>query len=326
MRRRDFISALAGVATPWPSTIFAQSIHGRRIAVLIGTSDSDSSGQSYVKALRRGLSNLDWVEGRNIAIDIYWTNGNLQRTRMLAVKLVESQPDVIIAHAGVRVLHQQTRTIPIIFILVPDPVGSRFVASLARPGGNITGFTNFEFSMVSKWLSLLKEIAPSVARVGILYNPEMSPGLFYFRALSAVASPLAIEPIGVPVLDEEEIELTCLGLYRDSNAGLVVVSDSFTMAHRESIIALAAKYRIPAVYPARDFVNRGGLISYGIDEDDLFRQSASYVDRLLKGNKPVDLPVQAPTKFELVINLKTAKTLGLSIPPMLLATATEAIE
>jgi putative ABC transport system substrate-binding protein len=154
----------------------------------------------------------------------------------------------------------------------------------------------------------------------------MSPGLFYFRALSAVASPLAIEPIGVPVLDEEEIELTCLGLYRDSNAGLVVVSDSFTMAHRESIIALAAKYRIPAVYPARDFVNRGGLISYGIDEDDLFRQSASYVDRLLKGNKPGDLPVQAPTKFELVINLKTAKTLGLSIPPMLLATATEAIE
>ena len=294
--------------------------------MLIGTSERDSSGQLYVKALRRGLSDLDWVEGRNIVIDTYWTNGEAQRTRQLAIELVESQPDVIIAHAGVRVVLQQTRTIPIIFVLVPDPVGSRFVASLAQPGGNVTGFTNFEFSMVSKWLGLLKEISPSVARVGILYNPEMSPGLFYFRALSAVASPLAIEPIGLPVREEEEIELTCLGLHRDSNAGLVVISDSFTMTYRELIIALAAKYRIPAVYPAREFVNRGGLISYGIDEDDLFRQSAFYVDRILKGSKPGELPVQAPTKFELVINLKTAKTLELNIPPLLLATATETIE
>lgn len=330
MRRREFITLLGGgAALASPSAVRAQN-RVRKIGVLMGFAESDPVAQAYWTAFREGLQKLGWAEGSNIGIDIRWANADDAEARQrFAKELVALQPDIIIGHntPTTAALLQQTRSIPIVFVIVSDPVGSNFVASFSRPGGNVTGFTNIEPTMAGKWLEMLKEIAPRVNRVALLLNPTTAPfAEYYLNPFKAAAASFAVEAIVAPVHNTSEIETAIAAQARAPNGGLVVMTDSYLVAHRAEITSLAARYRLPAVYPFRSFVDGGGLLSYGNDLPDSFRRAAGYADRILKGAKPSELPVQAPVKFELVINLKTAKTLGLEVPAQLQQRADEVIE
>jgi putative tryptophan/tyrosine transport system substrate-binding protein len=331
MRRREFITLLGG-AVAWPVGARAQQpARMRRIGVLTTFGDSDALAQGWDAAFRKRLDESGWHDSRNVQIDHRWAAGNADRLQAFAKELVVLQPDVIFAVTTptVAALLRETRTLPIVFAQVSDPVGSGFVASLARPGGNVTGFTNIniESSIGGKWLELVKEIAPAVRRVAMIYNPPTSPFAgYYLRPFEAAGPAYGVQASAAAVHSDADIENTLDALAREPGGGFVVLPDTFTGMHRDQIVSLAARYRLPAVYPFRWFAEIGGLLSYGIDSDDMFRRAASYVDRILKGAKPADLPVQAPVKYELLINLKTAKALGLTIPTTLLATADEVIE
>ena len=302
----------------------------RLIGVLMGYAESDSEAQAQIAAFRDGLQKLGWIEGRNTRIDTRWaTPTNAAAMQRFAVELVALQPEVILASTTptTTALLQQTRTIPIVFATVGDPIGSGFVASFPRPGGNVTGFVTIEGSLGGKWLELLKEIAPHVNRVAFLLNPATATyAEFYLNAFKAAAASVAVEAIAAPVHDRSEFDTVIAAQAREPNSGLIVLADAFTVAHRVEITSLAARYRLPAIYPFRLFVEVGGLLSYGVDLTDNFRRAATYIDRILKGEKPSELPVQAPTKYELIINLKTAKALGLTVPHNLLVLAEEVIE
>ena len=300
----------------------------RRIGVLMGLVANDPEGQVRIARWLQALQQLGWTDGGNLRVDIRWGGGNVEDIRKYAAELVALAPDVILAPASpvVGPLLQATRTVPIVFTNVPDPVGAGFVDSLARPGGNATGFMQFEYGMSGKWLELLKEIAPAVTRVAVLRDPAIAAGIGQFGAIQAVAPSLGIEVSPVNVRDASEIEHAITAFARAANGGLIVTGSALAAIHRNLIITLAARYKLPAVYGQYFFVSAGGLISYSTGLVDQDRRAAGYVDRILKGEKPADLPVQAPTKFELVINLKTAKALGLEVPPTLLARADEVIE
>jgi ABC-type uncharacterized transport system substrate-binding protein len=328
MQRREFITLLGGAAT-WPLAARAQQPDRmRRIGVLISLAADDPQGQARLAAFVEGLQQLGWTDGRNVRIDARWSAGDADRGRRYAAELVALTPDVILASGGtvVGTLLQATHTVPIVFTLTPDPVGAGFVASLARPGGNATGFTAFEYGMTGKWPELLKEIAPRVTRVALLRDPAIARGIGQFGAIQSVAPSLGLEVSPVDVRDAGEIERAVADFARGLNGGLIVTGSGLAIVHRELIITLAARYKLPAIYFERFFVPAGGLIAYGPDPIDPHRRAAAYVDRILKGEKPGDLPVQAPTKYELAINLKTAKALGLTVPPSLLARADEVIE
>ena len=330
MRRREFITLLGSAVAVWPLAARAQQPEGmRRIGVLMAYAESDREGQTFVAAFREGLQKLGWAEGRNIRIDARWGALDAEAMQRFAKELVALQPDLILANntPTTAAILQQTRTIPIVFAIVADPVGSRFVASFPRPGGNVTGFTTTGPMIPGKWLELLKEIAPRVNRVAFLFNPATAPFaedlLNHFKA---AAASLAVEAIAAPVRDMSELEAVVAAQAREPNGGLIAMPDAFLIAHRAEVISLTARYRLPAVYWARVFTELGGLLSYGNDLVDNFRRAATYVDRILNGAKPSDLPVQAPVKFELVINLKTAKALGLEVPWQLQQRAHEVIE
>jgi putative tryptophan/tyrosine transport system substrate-binding protein len=323
MRRREFISLLGGAAA-LPLAAKAQH-RTRRIAVLMPFGTNDSEGQARVAVFRGGLAELGWIEGQNLHIDYRWADDPLTQLQPYASELVEQMPDAILASstAPVAALLQATRTIPIVFGQVFDPVRQGFVASLAHPGGNVTGFTNFESAMPGKWLELVRDLAPQMTRVLLIYHPETTPHDEFVRGLEMAAPALGLKLAAMPVRDASNIENAFNGF---ASAGLIVFPAVVTGTHRQLIIDLAARNRMPAVYPFRYFVAIGGLLSYGIDPLESFRRAALYVDRILKGEKPANLPVQQPTKFELVINLNTAKALGLTVPPLLLARADEVIE
>jgi putative ABC transport system substrate-binding protein len=328
MQRRKFITLLGGAAA-WPLVARAQQPDRmRRIGVLMSLAADDRQGQARLAAFMQGLRELGWTEGRNVRIDTRWAAGNANDARKFAAELVALAPDVILVSGGSNVgtLLQATRTVPVVFTQTPDPVGAGFVDSLARPGGNATGFINFEYGMGAKWLELLKQIAPGVTRAAVLRDSATPQGIGQFGAIQSVAPSLGLEVSPVNVRDADEIERAVAAFARASNGGLIVTGSAFTIVHRELIVTLAARYKLPAVYPLRFFVTAGGLISYGADAIEPHRRAAGYVDRILKGEKPADLPVQAPTKYELAINLKAAKALDLTVPPSLLATANEVIE
>jgi ABC-type uncharacterized transport system substrate-binding protein len=327
VRRREFITLLGGAAA-WPLAARAQQAGKvRRIGVLMNLSENDSTGQRFVAAFRQALQGLGWADGHNVQIDTRWGAGDADRTRQYATELLGLAPDVILAAAtsSVRALQQTTRIVPIVFVGVVDPVGSGLVKSLPRPGGNATGFIAFEYAIAAKWLELLKEMAPGVTRAAVLRDPTIPAGIGQFAAIQTVA-PIGIELSVVGVRDGGEIEQDIAGFARGSNGGLIVTVGPFTATHPDVIVTSAARHKLPAVYPFRYFVSAGGLISYGPDQIDQYPRAAGYVDRILKGEKPADLPVQAPTKYELVINLKTAKALGLDFPATVLARADEVIE
>jgi putative tryptophan/tyrosine transport system substrate-binding protein len=327
MRRRDFISFVSSAAA-WPLAAHAQQPERmRRLGVLMALKEDDPQGRADVLAFQQALLELGWIDGRNIRLDYRWATGDPDRVRAEATDLVQSAPDAIVVNStpAARAFQQATHAVPIVFVAIADPVRTGLVLSLAHPGGNITGFTNFEASMGGKWLELLKEVAPRTTRVALIFNPDTHSGQF-FQSLEAEGPSLGIETVQTPVHNEAEIERALASFNGEANVSLVSMPDIFTSAHRDLIISLATKYRLPAVSWARPFAAEGGLMSYGVDLLDLFRRAASYVDRILKGAKPADLPVQQPTKFELVINLKTAKALGLTVPAELLTQADEAIE
>jgi putative ABC transport system substrate-binding protein len=331
LRRRELIALLGGAAAAAarPHAARAQQPGGmRRIGMLMPAAAHDSQGQARVAALAQGLQQYGWTIGHNLQIDTRWAAGNAADTHKYAVELVALAPEVIVANgsAAVGPLMQATRTVPIVFAIVPDPVGAGFVDSLARPGGNITGFLSFEFGLAGKWLALLKEISPGVTRAAILRDPAISAGIGQFAAIQSVAPSVGIEVSAINVRDAGEIERAVAGFARASHGGLIVTGSALANVHRELIIALAARHKLPTVYFERFFVHGGGLISYGPDFLDQFRRAAGYVDRILRGEKPADLPVQAPTKYVLAINLKTAKALGLDVPASVLARADEVIE
>jgi putative ABC transport system substrate-binding protein len=329
VRRRAFITLLGGAVAAWPLAAGAQEPEPvRRIGVLLSLSADDPQGQARLKAFVLGLQQLGWTQGRNLRIEARWSAGDADRSRRYAAELFALAPDVLVASGGsvVGSLLQVTRTVPIVFTLTPDPVGAGFVASLARPGGNATGFTQVEYGMSAKFLELLKEIAPRVMRAAVLRDPTIPQGIGQFAVIQSVAPSLRIEVNPIDIRDAGELESAVTAFARPSNGGLIVPGSGLATVHRELIITLAAQHKLPAVYSTRYFVTDGGLISYGTDLIDPHRLAAGYVDRILKGEKPADLPVQAPTKYELVINLKTAKALGLDVPPTLLARADEVIE
>jgi putative tryptophan/tyrosine transport system substrate-binding protein len=327
-KRREFIKLLGGAAA-WPLAARAQqSERVRRIGVLMGLAD-DLEGRARVLTLKQALQELGWIEGRNIQIEARFAGTDVNRIRAYVAELVALAPDVIVVMStpGVQELRKATHSIPIVMAAINDPLAQGFVASLARPGGNVTGFMLGDFQMVGKWLELLKEAAPSVARAALMFNPDTSPYYYvYLRSFEAAPRPIAVEVSAAPVHDTAEVEELIAKLGRDPGNGLIVPPDIFTIVHHQLIIRLADQHRLPAVYMYRTFVSEGALMSYGADPYDLYRRSASYVHRILNGTKPADLPVQQPTKFELAINLKTAKALGLDIPPTLLFRADEVIE
>jgi putative ABC transport system substrate-binding protein len=328
MRRREFILALSGAVASAPFAAQAQQPERiRRIGVLIGGTE-DLEGRARIAAFLQGLQQLGWTDGRNVRIEYRWAAGNADDIRKYTMELVALTPDVILATGSISMapLLQATRAVPIVFVQVVDPVGSGFVDSLARPGGNATGFTNFEYGLSAKWLELLKQIAPGVTRAAVLRDPTAAAGIGQFGAIQTAAPSLGVEVNPVNVRDAGEIERAIAAFARASNGGLIVPGSALANVHRDLIIALAARHQLPAAYANRVYVTGGGLISYGVDTLDQYRRAAGYVDRILKGEKPADLPVQTPTKYELLINLKTAKALGLEIPPTLLARAHEVIE
>jgi ABC-type uncharacterized transport system substrate-binding protein len=326
MKRREFITLLGGSAA-WPLTARAQE-RVKRVGVLLPGSADNPEYQARLAAFHQGLAVLGWTIGRNVHIETRWATSNAAALRKHAAELAALAPDVILANgsAAVAPLLEATRTVPIVFVIVPDPVGGGFVDSLARPGGNATGFTLYEYGISAKWLELLKEIAPGVRQVAVLRDAGLSVGAGQFGAMQSVAPSFGVELRPIDVRDAPEIERAITAFARSANGGLVVTGSALAVTHRETIAALAARHKLPAVYSGRFYVTVGGLLSYGPDFLDQFRQAAGYVDRILKGEKPADLPVQAPTKYELVLNLKTAKALGLDIPPTLLARADEVIE
>jgi putative tryptophan/tyrosine transport system substrate-binding protein len=329
MKRREFITLLGGAATVWPLAAHAQQPERvRRIGVLMNVAAADPEGQAQVAAFLQALQQLGWDEGRNVRIDTRWGENDVERDRTYATELLAFAPDVILASGSLSVaaLRHVTHTSPIVFAGVSDPVGAGFVDTLARPGGNVTGFMIFEYSVSGKWLELLKEIAPRIMRAAVLRDSANPAGIAQFGAIQAVAQSLGVALRPVDTRDAGEIERSIASFARAANGGLIVTPSASVSAHHDLIVILAARYKLPAVYSSRPMVIGGGLICYGPDIADQFRQAAGYVDRILKGEKPADLPVQAPTKYELVINLKTAKTLGLEIPTMLLARADEVIE
>jgi putative ABC transport system substrate-binding protein len=331
MQRREFITLLGGAAVAWPRAARAQQADRvRRVGVLESRAADDPEGKARLAVFVQGLQELGWTEGRNVRIDYRWgAVANADRYRTYAVELVALAPDVILASASVSVaaLQQTTRTVPIVFVNVIDPVGAGVVASLAHPGGNATGFTLFEYSLSGKWLELFKEIAPNLTRIAILRDPAIAAGIGQFAVIQAMAPPsFGVELSPIDERDGGEIERDIAAFARAPNGGLIVTAGQGAVVHRELIITLAARHRLPAVYPFRYFVTSGGLISYGPDTTEQYRRAAGYVDRILKGQKAVDLPVQAPTKYELAINLKTAKALGFTVPPSLLARADQVIE
>jgi putative ABC transport system substrate-binding protein len=325
MRRREFIMFVGGAAATWPLTASAQPERTRRIGVLMPYGNNDPEGRARVAAFLQELQRLGWTEGRNLQIDYRWETGDLRKA---ATELVALSPDVILVSStqATTPLQQATRTVPIVFTQVADSVSAGFVASLARPGGNITGFTNIEYNIGAKWLELLKEIAPHVTRVGVVRDPAVTTSIGQFAAVQSSARSFGVEVSPLGGRDAKDIEHTVTEFARGSNCGLISVGTPLVFNNSGLIISLAARHRLPATYPFRVFVTDGGLISYGPDLVEQYRQAAGYVDRILKGEKPADLPVQAPTKYELVINLKTAKALGLEVPPQLLARADEVIE
>ena len=331
MRRRDFIKVI-GSTVAWPLAARAQQPERmRRIGVLMGYAESDREGQAFLAAFREELSKkLGWTEGRNIQIDARWAAPSDAEQRLQCAKeLVALHPDLVLSHGtpSTATLLKQTRTLPIIFVNVSDPIGSGFVTSFASPGGNVTGFVTMEPTMAGKWVELLKEIAPRVTRSALLFNPTTAPyAEFFLDPFKAAAASFAVEAIAARVRDAAELETTIAAQTREPNGGLIVMPDTFMTAHRAKITALAAQYRLPAVYPFRFYAANGGLLSYGGDSVDIFRHAAAYADRILRGQKPSELPVQAPVKFELVINHKTATSMGLTIPTSLLVAATEVIE
>jgi ABC-type uncharacterized transport system substrate-binding protein len=329
MRRREFITLVGGAAAAWPLAARAQQGERmRRIGVLQYWAADDAEGRARLAPFTQALAQLGWREGSNLRIDARATT-NADELRRHAAELVALAPDVLVAASGtptVAVLLQATRSVPIVFVVVIDPVGAGFVASLARPGGNATGFTIYEYSMSGKWLELLKEIAPGVTRVAVLRDSAVTSGLGQFGAIQIVAPALGVQVSPVDLRDAAEIERGVTAFARSGNGGLIVTGAALAIIHRQLIATLAARHRLPAVYSNRAYVTAGGLISYAPDVIDQYRRAASYVDRILKGEKPADLPVQAPTKYEVVINLKTAKALGLEVPPTLLARADEVIE
>jgi len=328
MKRREFITLLAGAAA-WPLAARAQQRERmRRIGVLMNLTADDPDSPVRLAAFLQGLQQLGWTVGQNVQIDYRWGAGSADLMRKYAAELVTLAPDVILAHssAAVAPLLQETRAVPIVFAVVADPVGAGYVDSLARPGGNATGFTNFEYSFAGKWLELLKDIAPAVSRAAVLRESAIAAGPAQFGAIRAAAQSLGMELQPVDVRDAGEIERAITAFARGSNGGLIVTGSPAAIVHRGLIVALAARHRLPAVYNTRIFAADGGLLSYGPDFPDQFRRAAAYVDRILKGEKPAELPVQQATKYELVINLKAAKALGLTVPETLLARADEVIE
>lgn len=331
MRRRDFISLVGSAAAAWPLAARAQQADRvRRIGVLMPFAATDPAGKLELAGFARQLQDLGWTDGGNLRITYRWSAGDPERMQALAKELTALQPDVIFARSTpvMRALMKQTRTIPIVFAVVSDPVGDGFIASVARPGGNATGFTNAESSLTGKWLGLLKEIMPSINRVAFIFDPKVAPGggSYYTNLIESAAPSFAVAPTAVPVHNAVDIEGAIGDFVNKPNGGLLVLPDATTNLHRELIIALAARYRVPAIYAFSYIAADGGLMSYGIDVVELFRRAATYVDRILRGAKPADLPVQLPEKFQLVINLKTAAAMGLTIPTSLQLLADEMIE
>jgi putative ABC transport system substrate-binding protein len=329
MRRRDFIKIIAASASALPLAARAQQPERvRRVGVLMALAATDAEGQARLAAFLQGLQEYGWAVGRNMQVDIRWAAGNADDIRKYAAELIALAPDVILVSGGTGVgpMLQMTRTVPIVFTQTFAPVSSGFVASLARPGGNATGFTGFESNMGAKWLELLKEIAPGLTRAAVLRDPASPQGLGQLGAIQTAAHSAGIDVRPVNVRNGDEIDRDITGFVRGSNSGLIVLGSGFAIDHRKEIVALAARYKLPAIYPFRIFVTDGGLMAYGHDSIDPHRRAAAYADRILKGEKPADMPVQAPTKYDLVINLKTAKALGLTVPRTLLAQASEVIE
>jgi len=331
MRRRKFIALLGGVAVAWPVAARAQQANQvRRVGVLIGYSENDLEIQGRLHAFRQELQNSGWTEGSNVRIDYRFAPAGPDQAQLFAKELIALRPDVLVSNStpATAALLRETPTIPIVFVGVSDPMGSGFVSSIARPGGNITGFTDFEPSMMGKWLQTLKEIASRTVRVAVIFNPKTAPGggAFFLGPFEPMARSFAVEPIAAPINDETEFETVLAAIGREPGGGLIVMPDAFLTVHRRLIIGLAARHRIPAIYPYRYQAMEGGLMSYGIDTADLLRRAASYVVRVLRGEKAGDLPVQAPVKFELVVNTTTAKALGLTVPPRLIARADTVIE
>jgi len=329
VRRREFITLLGCAAVAWPLAARAQQPEQmRRLGVLMNLAAADPEGEARLAAFLQALQGSGWTDGRNVRIETRWTAGDPERARAYAAELVALAPDVVLADGGTTVgpLLNATRTLPVVFVNVTDPVGGGFVESLARPGGNASGFTLFEYAISVKWLELLKEMAPRVKRVAVLRNPALASGGGQLGAIQAAAPTLRVELRPVDVREASEIERGLAAFTGASNAGLIVTANTLADLHRDLIISLAARHRLPAVYPFRYYVTSGGLISYGPDLVDPYRRAAGYVGRILKGEKPAELPVQAPTKYQLVVNLKTAKALGLEVPSTLLARADEVIE
>jgi putative ABC transport system substrate-binding protein len=328
LRRREFITLLGGTAVAWPRRALAES-QPRRIAVLMGLPTGDPLGQAEAAALEQGLKDLGWTANRNVQLEYRWPGSDFGRLEAAAKELVAWNPDVIIARAtpSVSAVRRETIVIPIVFLQVADPLGVGFVESLGRPGNNITGFTSFEASLGGKWLELLKEMAPRVTHVGVLFNPETAPfAKIFLQTIDTAAPSFRIEPFSAPARDVAGIERAIVAAAREPGGGLVQIPDSFTVAHRDLIIGLAAEHRLPAIYSNNAFARSGGLVSYAVESIDVFRRAANYVDRILQATRASELPVQSPTKFELVINLKTAKALGLTVPDTVLARADEVIE
>jgi putative ABC transport system substrate-binding protein len=328
VKRRDFITLLGSTAAAWPLAARAQQGERmRRIGVLAPTAPDDADAQTRFAALRQGLQRFGWIEGRNLQIDARWGAGDAGAIASAATELAALAPDVIVASgSAAAAILQATRTVPIVFVSVPDPVGSGFVESLAQPGGNATGFMMFEYGLSAKWLELLKEIAPGVTRAAVLRDPAIVAGIGQFAVIQSAASSVGVDVSAINMHDGAEIERAVTAFARRPNGGLILTASALAAIHRDLVVSLAARYKLPAVYITRYFVAGGGLVSYGPDFVDQYRRAAEYVDRILKGAKPADLPVQAPTKYELVINLKTAKALGLDLPTTLLARADEVIE
>jgi putative ABC transport system substrate-binding protein len=331
VRRRDFITLFGGASVAWPMAARAQQpAQIRRVGMLIGYAENDPETQARLAAFRQAFEQLGWKEGRSVRIDYRFAPASPDQAQLLAKELVALHPDVLVGNstpAAAALLHE-TRAIPIVFVGVSDPVGSQFVASIPQPGGSTTGFTNFEPSLIGKWLQILKEVAPNVTRAAVMFNPKTAPdeGAFFLNPFEPIARSLAVESIIARVTDANEIENAVAALARKPDGSLVIMPDAFNTVHRQLIILLAARHSLPAIYPYRYQAVEGGLLSYGVHTVDLMRRSAPYVDRILKGEKPADLPVQAPVKFELVVNLRAARVIGLTVPAAVIARADEVIE